>query len=79
MPLWFPGARLNYSENLLRHDGDAIAVTAARETGQIVHYSFRRLREMVRDMAAAMRVNGLQKGDRVAGNEARTHCSVVLF
>lgn len=67
VPLWFPGARLNYSENILRNDGDAIAVTAARETGVVVHYSFRQLRELVRDMAAAMRVHGLQKGDRVAG------------
>lgn len=67
VPIWFPGSRLNYAENILRHDGDAIAVTAARETGYVAHYSFRQLREMVRDLAAAMRVNGLQKGDRVAG------------
>ncbi|TCD70349.1 hypothetical protein EIP91_003701 [Steccherinum ochraceum] len=66
IPTWFPGARLNYAENLLCHDGDAIAVTAARESGEITHYSFRQLRNMVRDMAAAMRVNGLQTGDRVA-------------
>lgn len=67
IPTWFPGARLNYAENLLCHDGDAIAVTAARETGEVAHYSFRQLRHMVRDMAAAMRVNGLHIGDRVAG------------
>jgi len=66
IPVWFPGARLNYAENLLCHDGDAIAVTAARETGEISHYTFRQLRHMVRDMAAAMRVHGLQVGDRVA-------------
>lgn len=63
---WFPGARLNYAENLLRFNGDNIAVTSARETGDVVHYSFRQLREMVRKLAAALRVNGLQCGDRVA-------------
>lgn len=67
VPIWFPGSRLNYAENVLRHDGDAIAVTAARETGKVINYSFRQLRQMVREMAAAMRVHGLQKGDRVAG------------
>ncbi|THH30313.1 hypothetical protein EUX98_g3891 [Antrodiella citrinella] len=66
IPIWFPGARLNYAENMLCHDGDAIAVTAARETGHISHYSFRQLRRMVANMAAAMRVHGLQVGDRVA-------------
>lgn len=64
---WFPGARLNYAENLLRFNGDNIAVTSARETGHVAQYSFRQLREMVRDLAAALRVNGLQPGDRVAG------------
>ncbi|KIP06965.1 hypothetical protein PHLGIDRAFT_106267 [Phlebiopsis gigantea 11061_1 CR5-6] len=64
---WFPGARLNYAENLLRFNGDNIAVTSARETGHVAQYSFRRLREMVRDLAAALRANGLQSGDRVAG------------
>lgn len=68
IPVWFPGARLNYAENLLCHDGDAIAMTGAREHGEIVHYTFRQLRHLVRDMAAAMRVNGLQVGDRVAGS-----------
>ncbi|EKM50935.1 uncharacterized protein PHACADRAFT_151363 [Phanerochaete carnosa HHB-10118-sp] len=63
---WFPGARLNYAENVLRFNGDAIAVTAARETGQVAHYSFRELRRMVGGLAAAMRASGLQVGDRVA-------------
>lgn len=68
VPEWFPGARLNYAENVLRHNGDSIAITGARETGKVKHVTFRQLRELVREMAAAMRVHGLQKGDRVAGN-----------
>ncbi len=65
--MWFPGARLNYAENLLRFNNDSIAITSARETGQIAHYTFKQLRSMVQTLAAAMRVNGLQVGDRVAG------------
>lgn len=67
VPEWFPGAKLNYAENILRHDGDSIAITGARETGPVKHVTFRQLRGLVREMAAAMRVHGLQKGDRVAG------------
>ncbi|KAI0755922.1 hypothetical protein BC629DRAFT_1584604 [Irpex lacteus] len=66
VPEWFPGARLNYAENVLRHNGDSIAITGARETGKVKHVTFRQLRELVREMAAALRVHGLQKGDRVA-------------
>ncbi|KAI0786787.1 acetoacetate-CoA ligase [Abortiporus biennis] len=66
IPTWFPGARLNWAENMLCHDGDAIAVTAVRESGDIEEYSFRQLRIMVKDMASALRANGLKVGDRVA-------------
>ncbi|KAK2464310.1 hypothetical protein APHAL10511_003767 [Amanita phalloides] len=66
IPIWFPGAKLNYAENLLRRNDDGIAFTAIGESGSVRHYSFRTLRTMVRDMAAALRANGLQAGDRVA-------------
>ncbi|OJA20068.1 hypothetical protein AZE42_02485 [Rhizopogon vesiculosus] len=66
VPEWFPGARLNYAENLLYRNDDAIACTAGNELGVVKHYTFRQLREMVRKMAAAMRANGLKVGDRVA-------------
>jgi acetoacetyl-CoA synthetase len=67
VPVWFPGARLNYAENLLFRNDDAIAITAGGETGVVIHYTFRQLRHLVRRMAAALRVNGLEPGDRVAG------------
>ncbi|KAG6850135.1 hypothetical protein H0H93_000520 [Arthromyces matolae] len=66
IPEWFPGARLNYAENLLWHNNDRIACTASGESGNVTDYTFRELRELVRKMAAALRVNGLQVGDRVA-------------
>ena len=73
VPEWFPGARLNYAENLLYRNDDCIACTAGNELGVVKHYTFRQLREMVREMAAAMRVNGLKVGDRVAGENEGCH------
>ena len=67
VPVWFPGARLNYAENILNRNDDRIAITAARENGEVCHYSSKQLRALVKDMAAAMRVNGLKVGDRVTG------------
>lgn len=67
-PLWFPGARLNYAENLLHRKDDAVACTVSGESGHVTDYSFRELRELVRSMAAALRANGLKTGDRVAGD-----------
>jgi acetoacetyl-CoA synthetase len=67
VPVWFPGARLNYAENLLYRNDDAIAITEGGESGVTTNYTFRQLHHLVRRMAAALRVNGLQPGDRVAG------------
>lgn len=72
-PTWFPGAKLNFAENLLSHQHDAIAYTSIRETGLITHYTFREVRALVKEMAAALRVNGLQRGDRVAGTVMISH------
>ena len=67
IPIWFPGARLNYAENLLHRRDDGVALTEAGESGVITHITFRELYQRVRVMAAALRVNGLKVGDRVAG------------
>jgi acetoacetyl-CoA synthetase len=67
VPTWFPGAKLNFAENLLHRKDDSIACTASGESGRMTHISFRQLRQLVGEMAASMRVNGLTVGDRVAG------------
>ncbi|KAJ7187744.1 acetoacetyl-CoA synthetase [Mycena filopes] len=67
VPIWFPDARLNHAENLLFRTDDAVACTAGGESGVVKDYTYRQLRELVRQMARAMRRHGLQKGDRVAG------------
>ncbi|KAH7876567.1 acetoacetyl-CoA synthetase [Lentinula edodes] len=66
VPIWFPGARLNYAENLLWRNDDSIACTAGGESGKVTQCTFRELRLKVQSTASAMRANGLQIGDRVA-------------
>jgi acetoacetyl-CoA synthetase len=68
VPRWFPGARLNYAENLLWRTDDGIAITECNDSGNISSYSYRELREHVRKLAGALRIHGLQPGDRVAGS-----------
>ncbi|KZV69340.1 acetoacetate-CoA ligase [Peniophora sp. CONT] len=78
IPEWFPGARLNYAENLLWRDDDGLAITESNESGEVRSYSYRQLREKVRLMAAALRRNGLEAGDRVAAVVANNTNAVVI-
>jgi len=68
VPQWFPGARLNYAENMLWRTDEGVAITETNETGHNASYSYRELRELVRKFAAALKLHGLQPGDRVAGS-----------
>ncbi|HUX34700.1 MAG TPA: acetoacetate--CoA ligase [Gemmatimonadaceae bacterium] len=65
-PTWFLGARLNFAENLLRHDDDRPAIVAWTETGRAGALSYRELRDAVARAAAALRRDGIEPGDRVA-------------
>ncbi|XP_015666194.1 acetoacetyl-CoA synthetase isoform X2 [Protobothrops mucrosquamatus] len=69
VPEWFKGSRLNYAENLLKHEeNDKIALYAAREgKEEIEKVTFDDLRHQVAFYAAAMRKLGVQPGDRVVG------------
>jgi len=64
---WFPDARLNYAENLLRRDGDETAIVFRGENQVKSSISFHELRHEVSRLAQALRVAGIQPGDRVAG------------
>src|SRR5882724_4871322 len=66
-PRWFPGARLNFAENLLRHDGERDAVVFWNERGRQRRLSYRELRLEVAAAAAAFAELGVEPGDRVAG------------
>lgn len=63
---WFPGARLNFAENLLRHDDDHPAIIACDERGRERTLSHRQLRLEVARVAAGLRAAGVQSGDRIA-------------
>ncbi|KAF8070101.1 acetoacetyl-CoA synthetase [Lyophyllum atratum] len=78
IPDWFPGSRLNYAENLLWRNNDSIACTASGESGVVTNYTFRELRQLVTELAAALRVGGLQVGDRVAAIVTNSVTAVAL-
>ncbi len=63
---WFPEAKLNYAENLLRRRDEAPAIILRREDGLRRELSFRELYDEVSRLQAAFRQAGLREGDRVA-------------
>ena len=64
---WFPGARLNFAENLLRFHDDHPALLATNERGQRRALSYKQLHTEVGRIAAGLRDAGVKPGDRVAG------------
>ena len=64
---WFPGARLNFAENLLRRRDDADALVFRGETGAMRRLSFSALHDRVGRLARALRADGVEAGDRVVG------------
>ena len=63
---WFPEAKLNFAENLLRYRDDKIALIAYLETGQRRTLSYAELYQQVASTAAWLAQKGVQPGDRVA-------------
>ena len=64
---WFPDARLNFAENLLRRRGNATALVSLLENGTRKETTFDELYAQVAAIAAALRARGIEPGDRVAG------------
>jgi acetoacetyl-CoA synthetase len=64
---FFPEARLNFAENLLRHRDDRPAIHFHCETGLERHLSYAELYAEVARVAQALRAQGIRAGDRVAG------------
>lgn len=64
---WFPDAKLNYAENLLRRQDDADAIVFWGEDKVKQRYSFKQLHATVSLCQQALQAAGVQQGDRVAG------------
>ena len=64
---WFPDARLNFAENLLRRRGNQTALISLVENGTRSETSFDDLYQQVAAIAAALKARGVKPGDRVAG------------
>jgi acetoacetyl-CoA synthetase len=81
---WFPGAQLNFAENLLkggllRHSGAAPALIAADESGRRREISRDELRQRVEAVAAALTADGVVAGDRVAGFVPNSEHAVIAM
>ena len=64
---WFPGARLNFAQNLLRRRDPGEALVFRGESGVERRLSHAELYDRVGRLAAALRADGVVAGDRVAG------------
>ena len=64
---FFPDARLNFAENLLKFRDEQTALIFAGEDGSLRHLSYAELYQAVARMAQALRQAGVGPGDRVAG------------
>jgi acetoacetyl-CoA synthetase len=64
---WFPGARLNFAQNLLRYRDERPALIFKGEGRPATRMSYAALHDEVARLARAMRACGVRAGDRIAG------------
>ncbi|MDP6026575.1 MAG: acetoacetate--CoA ligase [Pseudomonadales bacterium] len=63
---WFPEAKLNFAENLLRFNDDRIALVSCLENGSRRSLSYAEIRKQVECVACWLRNAGVEPGDRIA-------------
>jgi acetoacetyl-CoA synthetase len=76
---WFPEARLNFAENLLRRRDEGTALVSLDESGNRETLRFDELADRVARTAAALQAAGVVQGDRVAGYLPNTTEAVVAM
>jgi acetoacetyl-CoA synthetase len=66
-PNWFPGAKLNFAENLLKYRDDSLAIIHWAENQEPLRITYSELFEEVKNVANGLRKLGVKKNDVVAG------------
>jgi acetoacetyl-CoA synthetase len=74
---FYPDARLSFVANVLRRQDAAPAIVSTTEHGRDRTVTFAELQRQVRQVAAALRAEGVQTGDRVAGVMANVPEAIV--
>jgi len=64
---WFPGARLNFAENLLKYRDDRVALIFQGEDKEVRKLTYAQLYEEVARVAKPLKDMGIQPGERVVG------------
>ncbi|WP_347491134.1 acetoacetate--CoA ligase [Desulfoscipio sp. XC116] len=64
---WFPGAQLNFAENLLRYRDARVALIFKGEGQEPVRISYAQLYDQVARLASSLKEMGIVSGDRVVG------------
>ncbi|KAH7147309.1 hypothetical protein DER46DRAFT_473628, partial [Fusarium sp. MPI-SDFR-AT-0072] len=82
-PEWFPGARMNFTENILAPGltahPDSVAVSACRESRKWRHLTWVQLRDQVALYVSALEAAGVVAGDRIAAVLTNSIEAVVLL
>ena len=63
--IWFPGAKLNFAQNLLKYNDDHLAFIFQGETKKQAKMTYKELNNTVARLAKSLRDMGVKKGDRV--------------
>ncbi|HEV3001009.1 MAG TPA: acetoacetate--CoA ligase [Solirubrobacteraceae bacterium] len=78
---WFPGARVNYAEHMLRERGrdDQVAIVHRSELRPAAEVTWAELREQVERCATGLRRLGVGEGDRVVAYLPNVPETIVAF
>ena len=63
--LWFPGAKLNFAQNLLKFNDDQLAFIFQGESKKTAKMTYKELNKNVAKLAKSLKDMGVKKGDRV--------------
>jgi len=81
---WFPGAQVNYAQQVLRHVDAAhaagqLALIAENECGQLRELTWSALRQQVASLALHLKAQGVRPGDRVAAYLPNIPETIIAF